>query len=259
MTAERDQPDADDATGSALARGMVLLEAFGIHEGWLGNAELVRRTGFSRSTVSRLCATLAELGYLRRDARGRVQPGLQLLALAQPLLRELPLRQRARPLLQDLANQIGGAAALVTRQDLLVLPVEAARSPALHAMRNDIQLDDSLASTSAGRALLAQLDQAARAEAIRDLQTQGAWPQWSEKVSQSLQDCRAQGYCVSFDDDDPRWRSLGLPLLCLADGLPLALQVAVPAYRFTAQRLVSEVAPRCLLLAAELRVPGLDT
>ncbi len=37
----------------------------------LSNADLALHTGLSRPTVSRLAYTLAELGYLKRDAKGR--------------------------------------------------------------------------------------------------------------------------------------------------------------------------------------------
>ena len=63
---KRMQPPAlragDSGFASTLARGLSLLAAFRPGEIWLSNAELARRTGLSRPTVSRLGATLVELG-----------------------------------------------------------------------------------------------------------------------------------------------------------------------------------------------------
>lgn len=241
-----------DPATSALARGLALLESFDVDDGWLGNAELSRRTRLSRPTVSRLCATLVELGYLRRNARGQVRPGLQQLVLAQPLLRDLRIRALARPMLQELANQIGGTAALLTMQDLAVLPVEATRSPDVHDRRLDFRQGASPAGTAAGRALLAGLDAGALADALPVLQALPQWPQWQHKVTRSLQDCATQGYCTSFDDDNPHWRSLGIPVRHLTGGIPLALKVAMPAYRISASRMASDIAPRGQALAAAL-------
>lgn len=86
-TASKASPaDAHDERGdwfaTTLARGLSLVEAFGPDDLWLGNAELSRRTGLSKPTVSRLTSTLIELGYLTRNGDGKFRPGVRLLALA---------------------------------------------------------------------------------------------------------------------------------------------------------------------------------
>ena len=62
--AARPAEDGDRNFVTALARGVELLRAFGPDDDFLGNAELSRRTGIPRPTVSRLTYTLASLGYL---------------------------------------------------------------------------------------------------------------------------------------------------------------------------------------------------
>ena len=63
-----------DPTGpsfsTTLAHGLDVLGAFRNGSGSLSNADLAASTGLSRPTVSRLTYTLAQLGYLKRDARG---------------------------------------------------------------------------------------------------------------------------------------------------------------------------------------------
>src|SRR5450755_1820693 len=97
---------------TTLARGLSLVEAFGPDDSWLGNAELARRTGLSKPTVSRLSATLIELGYLTRNSEGKFRPGVRLLALAYPVLRGFTIRQAARPLMMEVAREIRGAVSL---------------------------------------------------------------------------------------------------------------------------------------------------
>ena len=80
-----DQGDPSFAT--TLAHGLDVLAAF-------RNVERLRcrmpisppHTGLSRPTVSRLTYTLAQLGYLKRDAKGRFELGLGVLAAAYPVL-----------------------------------------------------------------------------------------------------------------------------------------------------------------------------
>jgi len=73
-----DQGDPSFAT--TLAHGLDVLAAFRSGSGSLSNADLAGSTGLSRPTVSRLTHTLAQLGYLKRDARGRFELGLGILA-----------------------------------------------------------------------------------------------------------------------------------------------------------------------------------
>src|SRR5205823_351341 len=86
--------------------GLDVLAAFRNRSGSLSNADLALHTGLSRPTVSRLTYTLAQLGYLKRDAKGRFQLGLGILAAAYPVLSALKVRQLARPLMRDLARRM---------------------------------------------------------------------------------------------------------------------------------------------------------
>jgi len=52
-------------------------------------ADLAQHTGLSRPTVSRLTYTLEQLGYLKRDAKGRFQLGLGVPRNGYPLLAAL--------------------------------------------------------------------------------------------------------------------------------------------------------------------------
>ena len=61
---------------TTLAHGLDVLAAFRNSNGSLSNADLALHTGLSRPTVSRLTYTLAQLGYLKRDAKGRFELGL---------------------------------------------------------------------------------------------------------------------------------------------------------------------------------------
>src|SRR5512135_828173 len=52
----------------ALRRGLAILDAFSSGQTELGVNELARMLDMHKSTVSRLCATLEQAGYLARDA-----------------------------------------------------------------------------------------------------------------------------------------------------------------------------------------------
>src|SRR5258708_39689210 len=93
----------DPSFATTLAHGLDVISAFRNGSASLSNADLALHTGLSRPTVSRLTYTLAKLGYLRRDAKGRFELGLGILAAAYPVLSALKVRQMARPLMRDFA------------------------------------------------------------------------------------------------------------------------------------------------------------
>src|SRR6201982_4059781 len=97
----RPTDQADPSFATTLAHGLDVLAAFRNASGSLSNADLAERTGLSRPTVSRLTYTLTQLGYLKRDPKGRFELGLGVLATAYPLLSAIKVRQMARPLMRE--------------------------------------------------------------------------------------------------------------------------------------------------------------
>ena len=89
--------DKDRNFVTALARGLDILRCFGPSDEYLGNAELAKRTSIPRPTVSRMTATLTQLGYLRyvpQLEKYRLGPGVLDLGyryLASEGVRDLSL------------------------------------------------------------------------------------------------------------------------------------------------------------------------
>src|SRR5277367_6720367 len=147
-----DQPDPSFAT--TLAHGLDVLAAFRNGGGALSNADLAQHTGLSRPTVSRLTYTLEQLGYLKRDAKGRFELGLGVLAMAYPLLAGLKVRQMARPLMRDFAAYAGGTVSIAMPLGLDFIYVETLRTTDAAPHVPDVGFVSTLAPTAVGRALL---------------------------------------------------------------------------------------------------------
>jgi len=97
--------DKDRNFVTALARGLDILRCFGPSDEYLGNAELAKRTNIPRPTVSRMTATLTQLGYLRyvpQLEKYRLGPGV--LDLGYRYLASEGVRELARPFMQELAD-----------------------------------------------------------------------------------------------------------------------------------------------------------
>src|ERR1700738_1695582 len=145
---------ADPSFATTLAHGLDVLAAFRNSSGSLSNADLALHTGLSRPTVSRLTYTLAQLGYLKRDAKGRFELGLGLLAAAYPVLSALKVRQLARPLMRDFAAYAGGTVSIAMPFGLDFIYVAQLRTTDAVPHVPDVGFTSTLATTAVGRALL---------------------------------------------------------------------------------------------------------
>ena len=86
---------------SVLARGLMLLDAFGPDDTELSLAELAKRTGLPKPTAHRLVGALLAWGGLER-AEGGYRLGITLFELGQRVPRRRDLREAALPYLEDL-------------------------------------------------------------------------------------------------------------------------------------------------------------
>src|SRR3984957_15101927 len=145
---------SDPSFATTLAHGLDVLAAFRNGGGPLSNADLAGATGLSRPTVSRLTYTLAQLGYLKRDARGRFALGLGILAAAYPVLSALKVRQLARPLMRDFAAYAGGTVSIAMPFGLDFIYVETLRTTDAVPHVPDVGFTGTMATTAVGRALL---------------------------------------------------------------------------------------------------------
>lgn len=262
IEAPREYPSAtrrDAETGnwfaSTLARGLAVMAAFGMHDGWLGNAELARRTQLPKSTVSRLSATLVALGYLQRSDSGKLRPGLRLLARVYPVLRGLPIRELARPRLQALATQIDGVVAIAAADGPSLVLVEVARGPQCRSMHPDEGHHLPLVQLAAGRAVLAACNEGRRTQLLAGIGQK--WPELAalhrEQTRAAISDCQRLGHCFSADDFESGSASLALPLLTLADGLHLAVVCTVYGQHAQPRDLLHGLAPLATTLCDTLR------
>jgi DNA-binding IclR family transcriptional regulator len=84
-----------------LARGLLLLDAFGPEETELTLAKLAQRAGLPKPTVHRLVAELVKWGGLERTPNG-YRLAIKLFDLGERVPRRRDMRQAALPYLEDL-------------------------------------------------------------------------------------------------------------------------------------------------------------
>ncbi|OJU67245.1 MAG: IclR family transcriptional regulator [Rhizobiales bacterium 63-7] len=204
---KRSKPTESSATGSSgnsaasLTRGLDILRAFTPDDATLGNQELIDRTGLAGATVSRLTATLVNLGYLHYDAvLGRYSIGAATVALGYSALSSNPIIHIARPLMQELADRTGAAVALGACDGLEMVYLANCRSMSLVTLQLNVGSRVPMARTAMGLAYLTGLDEERRGALVAALKQADA--RRSERfvtdLDQALRDQAQFGFVTAF-------------------------------------------------------------
>ncbi|MEM8922616.1 MAG: IclR family transcriptional regulator [Actinomycetota bacterium] len=226
----------------------------------LGVLELSRRSGLPRSTVSRLVATLTDLGMVARTADGAVVPG-SALATLQPAGEGAAalLADRLRPLLAELVQTFGENAALsVDDGDALLYLTQvsadhAVSVPEVSGERHRFHL------VAPGLVAMAHWEEARIATALAEPLEAATAHSMTDPgaLRHRLEQVRADGYCWTEQELDVGVNGLAVPLPGV-DGSAVTVSLFGPAYRLnptdrptTAERLVELVAARAPALLGD--------
>ena len=241
---------------TALARGLDLLRAFGPGDGYLGNAELSRRTGIPRPTVSRLTYTLASLGYLvYAESTEKYRLGHGAMLLGDRYVRGAGLREVARPLMQSLAFATECTVALAAPDGHEMVYLEACQPRGALVIRLGPGARLPMATSAIGRAWLAGLP-APRREAVMGELAHHYGPRWPgirAKIDRALRDHARRGFCQAHAEWDATVSGVAAPVPLGDGGEVLALNIGGASVRLSPEILETNLGPRIRDLAGTLR------
>lgn len=172
MRKREKNPATATGTGQAsnLVRGLSILRAFTPQDTWLGNQDLIERTDLPKATVSRLTGTLTAMGYLLYDEdMGRYRLGPATVSLGYSALSSSAVVQLAAPLMQELADHMGVAVALGTRDGSEMVYLANARSQGPVSLRLNVGSRLPIWRTAMGLAWLVGTTAEIRAALIDDM------------------------------------------------------------------------------------------
>ena len=248
----------DRQFATTLARGLEILRCFTPQQPMLATAELARRTGLPKPTISRFTYTLAAMGYLRPDqAAGHYRLGPAVLSLGYPLIASFAFRQVVRPAMEALARQVSGSVSLGMRDRTNMVYVETCRSRAtLSFQLSDIGMTHPIASSAIGRAYIAGCTPRERTALLNELRikTPDLWRQHGATITRTLAAFRDTGYCVSYGDRRPGIFALAVPVGRLASRELLVLNAVSPSWTRRAKQFEPTLAPALLACASVIRM-----
>ena len=172
----------------SVERALSILACFSDSDPQLRVAEIARRLGLSQSTVSRMIATMEQMGFVERDpVSGLVQPGLELVTLAGVALNQLDVQRYAAGRSIGSGKRVGIAANLaILRGDRIfyLSTFEGPKAPKLYTMigkRNPVHC------TAIGKVLVAFLPDAEREALLERI----SYPAYTSNTITSADELRA--------------------------------------------------------------------
>lgn len=218
----------------------------------LGVTELAQILQVHKATVSRLMATLASRGLVRRNSAGYLL-GPALARLAATAVAELELVDLSRPVLRDLVEVTGEAAYLSIPYRGAVLYVEQVTPPGGRVRGDWTGRLGHLHCSSSGKVFAAF-------GAIEDLDSQMSQPLPTlasrtitnpDAFRQLLPRVRRQGYATSADESEDGSTSVAAPVVGTEGDVLAAIGVGVATARCSQQRL-AQIAAATINAAATL-------
>jgi DNA-binding IclR family transcriptional regulator len=253
----------DKQFATTLARGIELLRCFSAGDTMLSNGELALRTGLPKPTISRLTYTLVVLGYLKLSPKyGKYQLGSAIISATYPLMASIGLRQHARGLMNELADETGGDVSMGIRDRLSVVLIETSRSRDRTRVAGavaDTGLALPLAGTAIGRAWLAGCDAETREAVINEIRvkTPDDAARYEADIRQAVKDCARHGFCTVDGDLVTGIQAAGVPYGRISSGelvvFNCAFQKPTPGGARSSNWLVKEVGPKLLQMVRTLR------
>lgn len=242
------KPKSDYAI-QTVSNAMRILEAF--HEAdELGVSELARRLGLHKNNVFRLLATLEECGYIEQSRGSDLyRLGTRCLELGQTFYRGHTLLRRARPILDELGDQLGESVHLGVLRDFEVVHL-AGWLPESQLVLSSLRVGQRLPvhCTALGKVLVACGDASLRAAYDRNAsRADGLQARTettivdSQKLLEHLRSVAVQGYAVDLEECALGMRCVAAPVHDASGRVVAAISASGPSFRLSETALHAEL------------------
>ena len=219
----------------SLARGLVILEELAEAPDGLGITELAAKHTMDKGNMSRLMQTLANYGFAEKDPQTRRYVlGPQIVRLSRAVLTRMPLRDAAKPFLDQLVAQTGECAHLAILAQHQALYIDQVDSPSVLRVTTGVGTLAPLYCTALGKILLA----------FGGAQKPAEMPAFTLRtitdptlLEHHLDQVRTLGYAVDDEEYLAGVRCIAVPVIDYRSKCIAAIGISGPANRLTLEAL----------------------
>jgi IclR family transcriptional regulator, KDG regulon repressor len=238
----------------SLVKALAILDCLSADRPELGVSEIARQLGMPTSTVGRLLVTLHSAGVLSQDpATQRYRLGSKVLSWAAVYMNGLDVREKARPMLEELHGLTQETVNFYVLDGLERICIDRIESP--QRLRVIVQIGERmpLYAGSAGKAILAYAPPAVLEQILErplERMTDNTITD-PAKLHEELRSIRNHGYATSYSERFTDVLGLAAPVFDAGGDVLASLNVAGPLVRF-ADAQVAKYAPEVMRLAHEV-------
>lgn len=200
---------------NSVLKAIRIMELFTPENPTQALADISKQLGLPKSTVHNLLNTLMAAGYIEKTDNNLYALGTAIIALTQNVRVNVEVRDRAAPLLRELADLCSESVYLTIRDGDFALYIYAIESSHRLLARTAVGDRANLHCTAVGKAILAHLpgDEVDRVIARAGLPRFTAATITSPSVlMEQLQEIRLQGYSVDRQEHETGVFCIGAPI-----------------------------------------------
>ncbi|MEU8733647.1 IclR family transcriptional regulator C-terminal domain-containing protein [Streptomyces tendae] len=230
---------------AGLAKGLAVLEAFGVGTPRLTISDASRATGLSRATARRCLNTLTELGYVTFDGKF-FAPTPRVLRIGATYGESAALPQLAQPHLAAIRDTIDESASMAVRYEDESLFI--ARSEGTRLIDTGIRVGARLPlyASSTGQVLLGALDATELADYLAAAPFPArtpATPTTATAVAERVRTAHSAGMAINCEELEIGLLSIAVPVHDPAGQMVAAISVSASSSRVTVDELRDRFAP----------------
>lgn len=226
---------------SSVANALNILNCFSVTQPEKRVTDIALELGLGKSTVSRLLATLASEGYVKKDPdTKKYSLGLRILSLASTLTANLEIVREARPVLQQLVSETSESAQIAELEGNRMIYVDQVKCPQPTRILAHIGRINPIYCTSSGRLLLAYQSEKRQQEVLSGELVKYTPETETDpiKIQADLEIIRQQGYCILTNELVEGIVSISAPLWDYRERVISAISVVGPISRITPEKLI---------------------
>ena len=247
-------PRPGDTYVQSFARGLQVIRSFSAQAPQQTLSEVAQRTGLTRAGARRILLTLEGLGYVRCNGR-QFSLAPRILDLGFAYLSSLPLWNLAEPVMERLVEEVkeSCSASVLDGPDV----VYVLRIPTHKIMSINLGVGSRLPAycTSMGRTLLAELDERALDELIREhplVRRTARTIVDATALKAELARVREQGWCIVDQELEEGLVSLSAPIRDRGGRAIAAMNISGQVNRTSAAYMVENFLPKLRAAATEI-------
>ena len=213
---------------NSVLKALAVIECFSQDRARMSLGQIAAATELNKTTVYNILATLASKGYVVRAGEDYAL-GNAILRITQGVLDNVEIRDRAAPILRELADDVSESVYLVVPDGDRVLYIYAIESSHRLQARSVIGDRAYYHSTAVGKAVLAFSPQEVQDEVLHV----SALPSRTkntirkpQKMREELELIRERGYSTDCEENEPRTFCVAAPVFGASGELVTACSVS---------------------------------